>query len=616
MKRTRRTWIRTTLGVMLIMTIFLYYMTSKNSMGNVTSLMISMVVNFVFFFAICYFCYRWKKIFFTPIVAIMDDLDYFKTFIEKSKDDEYESTLEYVKENYETCFKTEYIKECFSKYIDELENLDVESAEEYYSCDVSDFINFEEICINVKRNTADSIASAMTGLGILGTFVGLAIGLQSFDASNANAMAESIVPLIDGIKTAFYTSIYGVVISLILNYQFKTRLNELGVSLNEFYDCYHKTVLAYPEYIHEKQSFDLQAEQKEIMSSFSETVSVALSREMSNLMDPIFEKFSNSIENFSNTMAINQVEGLERIVDNFVVNMNASLGNQLEELGSTIKDVCEWQAKSVESMDAIIKNAVDEADKIQNLNDRLTATISKFDEYLDKLAYQENDMIVRMENYKNTVDTTFDSLKKVCDRIETLIESEDRLKDANVQTSKILKENGELLVHAQDKLSESSQTIVNSQELIKHNIDLFTDNVKESINKLIEYADEKFNNVKDILQNIDSEIGGSAKSFADVYNKLQEDIDGSLERTFKLFDKELANMTTYFSGAIVGMNENTEKMPAILAESCAQLKKQTDSYIEIIAGMESEIKHAITNIAKLNSNINTAIVDNEEAGEN
>lgn len=185
-----------------------------------------------------------------------------------------------------------------------------------------------------------------------------------------------------------------------------------------------------------------------------------------------------------------------------------------------------------------------------------------------------------------------------------------------MQTSKILKENGELLVHAQDKLSESSQTIVNSQELIKHNIDLFTDNVKESINKLIEYADEKFNNVKDILQNIDSEIGGSAKSFADVYNKLQEDIDGSLERTFKLFDKELANMTTYFSGAIVGMNENTEKMPAILAESCAQLKKQTDSYIEIIAGMESEIKHAITNIAKLNSNINTAIVDNEEAGEN
>ncbi len=67
----------------------------------------------------------------------------------------------------------------------------------------------------------------MTGLGILGTFIGLTIGLQQFNTGSASEITNSISPLIQGIKVAFHTSIYGMVFSLIFSFVYKNKLEML-----------------------------------------------------------------------------------------------------------------------------------------------------------------------------------------------------------------------------------------------------------------------------------------------------------------------------------------------------------------------------------------------------
>lgn len=661
MKRNKRTLIRRTLFLLFFLTLISYCCTLPSSSGLDSSMFLSILVNFVFFFLICFFCFRWKKIFFKPIMRIMADLDNFKSFIEVAKNSEdCDSTLDYMRSNYEECFKTSYIREGFNKYLNELELLDVESADEYNNCDISDFINYEDVCVDVNRVSADNIAASMTGLGILGTFVGLAIGLQFFNASDASAMADSIVPLIDGIKTAFYTSIYGVVVSLVLNYQLKKRLNELEVCLNDFYNNYYENVMAYPEYMLEKQSFDIQAEQKEILSSFAESVSVSLSREMKDMMVPIFDKFSESIENFSKTIAVNQVEGLEKIVDNFISNMNEALGNQFDNLGNTIKDTCEWQQKSVAAMESVITHIITEADKIKELNDDLAETVDRFDGYLGKLIHQENNLIAHMEEYEKTIDTTFESLCNVCDKLEDIVGNEKQMVEANMQITDLFKENNQLVIESQEKVKENIEVLISGMkvsvdELVNHtkeefenigvtvgniliattehsaevfdescqmlddthkqvreNVNVFTTGIRESINKMIEYTDEKFGILKATLKNINDEISGSASDLSDVYVKLQEDTDTSLERTFGQFDKELANMTSYFSSALVDISYNTEKLPRIVNETYNQLKKQTGAYIEAITELESEVKDAVTNISEMNGLLEANLVAENE----
>jgi len=58
----------------------------------------------------------------------------------------------------------------------------------------------------------ESIPTVFTTLGVLGTFVGIYFGLQKFDV---NKITESIPPLLEGMKTAFTTSIWGIVLSLV-----------------------------------------------------------------------------------------------------------------------------------------------------------------------------------------------------------------------------------------------------------------------------------------------------------------------------------------------------------------------------------------------------------------
>ena len=88
------------------------------------------------------------------------------------------------------------------------------------------------------------VPGAMTGLGILGTFIGLSIGLQAFNTGSAEEITNSIGPLMDGIKVAFHTSIYGMIFSLTFNLIFKTVLEQAYHKLDEFVDEFKRNVRA------------------------------------------------------------------------------------------------------------------------------------------------------------------------------------------------------------------------------------------------------------------------------------------------------------------------------------------------------------------------------------
>ncbi|MEA1980342.1 MAG: hypothetical protein U9N54_05140, partial [candidate division Zixibacteria bacterium] len=63
-----------------------------------------------------------------------------------------------------------------------------------------------------------SVPGMFVGFGILGTFAGLCIGLSDFNFSSSKVILSSIQVLIDGIKTAFLTSLHGISLSIIFGF--------------------------------------------------------------------------------------------------------------------------------------------------------------------------------------------------------------------------------------------------------------------------------------------------------------------------------------------------------------------------------------------------------------
>src|SRR5215467_975578 len=65
--------------------------------------------------------------------------------------------------------------------------------------------------LNYSHSTAHKAPAFLTTLGILGTFTGIAFGLLYF---NINDIQKSVPELIEGIKTAFWASAWGILCAL------------------------------------------------------------------------------------------------------------------------------------------------------------------------------------------------------------------------------------------------------------------------------------------------------------------------------------------------------------------------------------------------------------------
>ncbi len=73
----------------------------------------------------------------------------------------------------------------------------------------------------LDQKTGKDLKSQIVSMGVLGTFVGIFIGLQAF---NPEDITHSVNDILEGLKIAFFTSIIGMSVSTILSiYQKFTR---------------------------------------------------------------------------------------------------------------------------------------------------------------------------------------------------------------------------------------------------------------------------------------------------------------------------------------------------------------------------------------------------------
>ena len=78
---------------------------------------------------------------------------------------------------------------------------------------VDDFL--QDYTSNLRNSNFSSIASGIfPTLGILGTFISIALSMPDFTSNNIAALDSEITKLLSGVRTAFYVSIYGIFLSI------------------------------------------------------------------------------------------------------------------------------------------------------------------------------------------------------------------------------------------------------------------------------------------------------------------------------------------------------------------------------------------------------------------
>ena len=83
--------------------------------------------------------------------------------------------------------------------------------------DLDEVLNEDVLALHTWKGVIAQLPGTLTGLGILGTFVGLLLGLRGISFVTVEAALGSVQSILAGINTAFYTSIAGVILSILFN---------------------------------------------------------------------------------------------------------------------------------------------------------------------------------------------------------------------------------------------------------------------------------------------------------------------------------------------------------------------------------------------------------------
>ena len=228
-------------------------------------------------------------------------------------------------------FEVEYLDRKYQEYLGYLRKTNS-------PCDIGDYIGEYEINNYTHRRLVEMVPDILTSLGILGTFMGLVWGLRGFNPVSYEAMASSITSLIDGIKVAFITSIYGIALSIPFSYALRGALTAVSESLDNFLDKYYLCAVSPTDATAMNHVLANQKEQTRVIENLGGTLSDQLAEGMSENLRPVMSQINDTLENFTNVVTLNQQELLENVAAQVMAAMKKEFIAEFVEMRSMLKE--------------------------------------------------------------------------------------------------------------------------------------------------------------------------------------------------------------------------------------------------------------------------------------
>ena len=508
--------------------------------------------------------------------------------------------------NKEDCclFEQKDLKLAYASYKSEMRYLESQDLNNS-TCDIEDYINRDLIDDVAKKNLLNLIPGAMTGMGILGTFIGLSFGLQNFNTGTAEEIAESISPLMDGIKVAFHTSIYGMMFSLFFNWVYKRIFERAYQTVDQFVDIYHEKVAPDAENDNlskliagqEKQSqviiepitlgfkelnnnilemCAVQQQQLQQMKLMPQVIEESIGRKLSEQIIPQFATMNNNFELFAKMVGDMQLKGMENLIDKFTTQTNAVMVDSYHNLKNVISDTCNLQEENGERMVDILNKVQDMTLSIQQINDLSQKTVVDMSGYVEKV-----------ENLQGIVNDNCISFGR---QLEKNAEFESKIKDYITTIDEYQKQCGESIVQS---ISELKHQLLLLEEIekqmitdVRKEVELLIDNTNEcnktvsaaslqQIEKIGAYSDVKTEDMVNAVQKLEivtSEFVDQLKSNLEISNDAMKI---TLEGSNTVMQKNLIDANDE-------LKKNLENSNIITKKNLEEVNKQQKIDLEAI----------------------------------
>ena len=393
------------------------------------------------------------------------------------------------------------------------------------------FKNSEKMEAN--RRIIEYFPTLVSTLGVLGTFWGITKGLMAFDTSDLD---QSIPGLLDGLKTAFFTSLAGMIGSMFLSAFISKKQDERdgGISdINQAAGEITKSVKAMSDANTEtmrsiqQQLTEQEADRKafyrtvgEVMSKISDTQKsitsaidslVVLQRSQENSLADIKEATTQQ------SVAINSVAKYSQEVSEYTHHLGEIL-DVISGMSGTEDEINEKVGKLKEIIHGEVIEIEDNMAKTNKLLE------SKFDEFTELLKKSNTEALVEV-------------MKKVTEEFQ---------KQMNSLINKLIQENFDQLNKSVEKLNQWQQENKEMIASLTHQYREMSDNFEATSTSLTR--------VKDDTTSLVSE-GGKLRQLVDALNQVIIEDERFIEVT-----KELHETANFYRSNMESFNESTKTL--------------------------------------------------------
>ena len=486
-------------------------------------------------------------------------------------------------------FKLKVLQTTFEEYRDE--RIRMSGAKDGHSfVAIDDFFNANQLDEIGISGICDLIPGTMTGLGILGTFLGLVLGISGFDTASTEAITSSISGLLSGMGTAFLTSIVGVFFSLVFSYLHKIIYDYANKNLELFINNFHEKELDGHDNStenqllgYQQQQTDFQLQQTELLKTFAGVVSEAVSKSISDTMKseltPIFNRMEQTIEMFGKFASTQQKEGLDQVVQEFIRCMNDSLKGQFEELGRTIQSLCEWQRSSVLQMQKIVDGICDTSTEIEKINEISKQTIVEMNRFVTQLNELQSKINEETELARQQIEKGNEINERQAGYIDKLVECQTSI--------------GDLVTHVQAEADAVQKSVDLISDHCKTQIDGITDAAKQSMETLSDSTKVLVESSHQQMQSLAATAESEMQMLSETASSLSEDNHNQLLALTKASSEQMGQLS---AAANAVMQNSQQQITAAITATQTQsdsLMQATNDFVEFVQQEHQTLVQAV-----------------------
>jgi chromosome segregation ATPase len=484
------------------------------------------------------------------------------------------------------------------------------------------FLSFLLAVVWSKKNVNHAFVSyapiLLTSLGILGTFLGIVLGLLEFNTTNVEG---SIVKLLDGLKVAFITSVIGILGSILIKFLINaniitpkitenSKIQDIDISdLYNIMNMQNENLIKLQNVLSDNQESSIIGQMKLMRSDITDNNKknneqvLILSQhlntivELGNYQKESFNDFQlslwNKLQDFADMLsksATEQViEALNSVIKDFNEKLTEQFGENFKQLNNAVIKLVDWQ-----------ENYKVQLEQMKNQFDLSVDSMSGMEKSIEQISTHSKSIPESMSNLEVVINTNQTQVEELNRHLEVFKDMRDKAVEAvpaiKEQVEKTLQgfsnASNEIMVSIASSTDKISVTLV-------QNAENFADNVSKTNGALVDSSDTLRSSSSQIREQLDATILDLNKHvrimIEDLSNNSKE-ISTNFKAVGESLEEELTKTNNKFNSML---DESTSKLQLSIENLSNEQLKQTK---KVLDGLDSTIKDILTDTGASVSN--------------